>query len=64
MDRDGFPTLTEGATGWPRLSVPWSGGAVAVEVCEDVEVGSTAVVSVEAPCGVRVFVGGVEWGPK
>lgn len=57
VDRDGFPTLVEGGTGWPVLRVPWSpdGRVVEVEVSEDNDRGDVAVVEIRAP-GVEVQV--------
>lgn len=48
MDRDSFPTLTENATGWPMMTVPWSGGrsiSVAVFESEDYPIPVVQVIS-------------------
>ena len=67
MDREAFPTLTAGDTGWPVMTVPWVGRAdVTVEVYEDAEAGIIPVISIEAPGSkwpVRVFVNGTEVTP-
>ena len=48
MERESFPTLTEGATGWPVLTTFWSLGRLEIEVCEDNDVGSMAVIQIRA----------------
>lgn len=55
MDRSSFPTLTESATGWPVLAVPWDarGRTIEVEVTEEND-GAGAVVIVRSPFPVRV----------
>jgi hypothetical protein len=56
MDRDDFPTLTKGSTGWPALTVPWSTGKwVDIEVCEENDNPTVAVVLINHP-GVTVRV--------
>ena len=65
MDREMFPTLEAGITGWPLLRVPWYHDAdVVVEVSEDNDVGSIPVIAITTPIrvsGVRVFVNGIRW---
>lgn len=48
MDRESFPTLTEGATGWPVFTTFWSLGRLEIEVCEDNDQGSMAVIQIRS----------------
>lgn len=65
MDRDAFPTLTEGETGWPVMHVPWTpgGSTVRIEVSEDPDLGSRPVIKISTP-GVEplITVNGERWG--
>lgn len=56
MDRESFPTLTQAATGWPVLTVPWSGDRkLQVLVTEDANRPDHAIITI-AGTGVRYAV--------
>lgn len=62
MNRDAFPQLLSGTTGWPQLRVPWNNCLpqkhIDITVCENNDDPAIAMVDIDFPGPVRVFLNG------